>query len=143
MCVHFVRALALVCGLILAGPAAAQSYAVPDPWPPTASSSVIGYLAGYSTNGSYEGDNYYKTSDRGSSTSQTGTASADCGCVDCPEFCASCDGCPSRGIVLFAGIDSWRGIADRNQALNRPGRQLTRRLALQIARQPLYAIVAQ
>ena len=41
-------------------------------------------------------------------------------CGQCNDFCAACDECPDKGLVLFSGIDSWRGVGDRGNIFNRP-----------------------
>jgi hypothetical protein len=38
----------------------------------------------------------------------------------CDNFCAACQDCPCSGLVLFSGIDSWRGIGDRATAATTP-----------------------
>lgn len=47
-----------------------------------------------------------------------------CGCGACGDYCdeawpAVCQNCPNRGAVLFAGIDSWRGVGDRGNRFDR------------------------
>ena len=41
-----------------------------------------------------------------------GCVSCDNACGRCGSLCAVCDECPKRGLVLFTGIDSWRGFSD-------------------------------
>jgi hypothetical protein len=42
-------------------------------------------------------------------------------CDECSNFCAACQDCPRAGLVLFSGIDSWRGIGDRGTTANNVG----------------------
>ena len=44
-----------------------------------------------------------------------------CPACDCDDFCAACENCPKRGMILFSGFDSWRGVADGNRQNNNGG----------------------
>jgi hypothetical protein len=118
-----VLSLAVVVGAMVALPASSQTEGFLTPAPPI-DGTYDRVAGGFYTDGTHEGDNYYHASDKDPPPTAPLCAprgDCDCGCDDCPEFHAICDGCPCCGLVLFAGIDSWRGIADRGEALNRPG----------------------
>ena len=39
-------------------------------------------------------------------------------CDECNGFCAACQDCPCSGLMLFSGMDTWRGIGDRGATSN-------------------------
>src|SRR5262249_8058249 len=46
-----------------------------------------------------------------------GTSCLSCdSCDDGCDYCAACQNCPSKGLILFSGIDSWHGLSDRGNS---------------------------
>src|SRR5262245_58125648 len=111
--------LALVASMAAAGVAWAQGKSPAEPpseqiW---SHAPTTGHPVKYYTRGAELGDAYYRArvdqTAKPSAEAQSAETTCGDGCCEscCEKFCAACEDCPTHGLVLFAGIDSWRGIA--------------------------------
>jgi hypothetical protein len=48
-------------------------------------------------------------------------AMGDCACNDGDSMCASCQACPNRGLIVYSGYESWRGVSDGSYNNNNGG----------------------
>lgn len=136
MRVNFARALTLVIGAILAGPALAQDATFVGrgnfPQVPDVSSYYDqsnddrGFLTSDEPPSpslpAQQQQQQHQQQYFGDCASCNGgnvcDSSGDC-CDDCGDFCAVCNQCPYRGLIVTSDIQTFRGIGDFNALANR------------------------
>jgi len=115
MRIHLQRALAVLVPamLCLGGTVQAQNYQSPS----DQKSSTSSY---YAQDGETSEGRFFTASDSKTTTVAPSCCNT-CPACDCEDFCAVCENCPQRGMILFSGFDSWRGVGDGNRQNNNGG----------------------